>query len=220
MNLKDPNLFRQLCYVDGEWRKADSGQTIDVTNPATDEVLGTVPKFLGAETHAAIAAAKRAQPEWAAKTAGERAHDPAPLERSHARACRRSRADHDARAGKAARRIQRRGRLFRLLHRMVRGRGKAHLWRRDPEPRGRQAHRRAEAAGRRRLRDHAVEFSERDDRAQGGARARRRMHLRVQARDADALSPRWRWPNSRIARGFPKACSTCSPARRARSARR
>ena len=73
MNLKDPNLLRQECYVDGEWRKASSGQTIDVTNPATDEVLGTVPKFLGAETKAAIVAAKRAQPEWAAKTAGERA---------------------------------------------------------------------------------------------------------------------------------------------------
>ena len=73
MDLKDPALFRQECYVDGEWRKADSGQIIDVTNPATDEVLGTVPKFLGAETKAAIAAAKRAQPEWAAKTAGERA---------------------------------------------------------------------------------------------------------------------------------------------------
>jgi len=73
MNLKDPALFRQLCYVDGEWRKASSGQTIEVTNPATDEVLGTIPKFLGSETKAAIAAAKRAQPEWAAKTAGERA---------------------------------------------------------------------------------------------------------------------------------------------------
>src|SRR3569832_2083628 len=73
MKLKDENLFRQLCYVDGEWKAADSKATIDVTNPATDEVLGTVPKFLGAETKAAIAAAKRAQPEWATKTAGERA---------------------------------------------------------------------------------------------------------------------------------------------------
>jgi len=72
MKLKDESLFRQLCYVDGEWKAADSKATIDVTNPATDEVLGTVPKFLGAETKAAIAAAKRAQPEWAAKTAGER----------------------------------------------------------------------------------------------------------------------------------------------------
>ena len=73
MKLKDENLFRQLCYVDGEWKAADSKATIDVANPATDEVLGTVPKFLGSETRAAIAAAKRAQPAWAAMTAGERA---------------------------------------------------------------------------------------------------------------------------------------------------
>jgi len=73
MHLKDPTLLRQLCYVDGEWRKADSGAAIDVTNPATGEVIGTVPKFLGKETRAAIAAAKRAFPAWAAKTAGERA---------------------------------------------------------------------------------------------------------------------------------------------------
>jgi succinate-semialdehyde dehydrogenase/glutarate-semialdehyde dehydrogenase len=73
MKLKDENLFRQLCYVDGAWQAAHSKATIDVTNPATDDVLGTVPKFLGAETRAAIAAAKRAFPAWAAKTAGERA---------------------------------------------------------------------------------------------------------------------------------------------------
>jgi succinate-semialdehyde dehydrogenase/glutarate-semialdehyde dehydrogenase len=73
MNLKDPNLFRQLCYIDGEWRTASSGQTVAVANPATDEVLGTVPKCGGAETRAAIAAAKHALPAWAAKTAGERA---------------------------------------------------------------------------------------------------------------------------------------------------
>ncbi len=73
MNLKDQTLFRQLCHVDGAWIAADSGATIDVSDPATDTLLGTVPKFLGAETHAAIAAAKRAFPAWAAKTAGERA---------------------------------------------------------------------------------------------------------------------------------------------------
>ncbi|HEX4294713.1 MAG TPA: NADP-dependent succinate-semialdehyde dehydrogenase [Rhizomicrobium sp.] len=73
MKLKDETLLRQLCYVDGAWKKADSGASIDVTDPATDEVLGSVPKFLGAETREAIAAAKRAFPAWAAKTAGERA---------------------------------------------------------------------------------------------------------------------------------------------------
>ena len=73
MKLKDESLLRQLCYVDGQWKAADSGATIDVTNPATDEKLGTVPNVKGAETRAAIAAAKRAFPAWAAKTAGERA---------------------------------------------------------------------------------------------------------------------------------------------------
>jgi len=73
MKLKDESLLKELCYVDGAWMAADSGATIDVTDPATGEVLGTVPKFLGAETRTAIAAAKRAFPAWAAKTAGERA---------------------------------------------------------------------------------------------------------------------------------------------------
>ena len=73
MKLKDETLLRQLCYVDGGWQAADSKAAIDVTDPATGKVLGTVPKFLGGETRAAIAAAKRAFPAWAAKTAGERA---------------------------------------------------------------------------------------------------------------------------------------------------
>src|SRR6185312_7902589 len=73
MKLKDESLLRQLCYVDGTWKAADSGAAIEVRNPATDEVLGTIPKCLGKETRDAIAAAKMAQPEWAAKTAGERA---------------------------------------------------------------------------------------------------------------------------------------------------
>ena len=33
--LKDPTLLRQKCYIDGAWHDADSGQTIDVNNPAT-----------------------------------------------------------------------------------------------------------------------------------------------------------------------------------------
>jgi succinate-semialdehyde dehydrogenase / glutarate-semialdehyde dehydrogenase len=73
MKLKDETLLRELCYVDGAWKKADSGASIPVTDPATGDVLGSVPKFLGAETRDAIAAAKRAFPAWAAKTAGERA---------------------------------------------------------------------------------------------------------------------------------------------------
>nr|BFE92507.1 hypothetical protein GCM10020185_30430 [Pseudomonas brassicacearum subsp. brassicacearum] len=44
MQLKDTQLFRQQAFIDGAWVDADNGQTIKVTNPATGEVLGTVPK--------------------------------------------------------------------------------------------------------------------------------------------------------------------------------
>jgi succinate-semialdehyde dehydrogenase/glutarate-semialdehyde dehydrogenase len=71
--LNDPRLFRQQAYIDGAWVDADSGETIEVTNPANDEVLGTVPKLGRDETRRAIEAADRAWPAWRAKTAKERA---------------------------------------------------------------------------------------------------------------------------------------------------
>ncbi len=71
--LSDPSLFRQQCYLDGRWIDADSGETIEVTNPATGELLGTVPRLGAAETRRAIEAANRAWPEWRSKVAKERA---------------------------------------------------------------------------------------------------------------------------------------------------
>lgn len=73
MQLKDATLFRQQAYIDGTWLDADSGQTIQVNNPATGEILGTVPKMGAAETRRAIEAADRALPAWRALTAKERA---------------------------------------------------------------------------------------------------------------------------------------------------
>ncbi|MEY4375749.1 MAG: hypothetical protein RJB26_299 [Pseudomonadota bacterium] len=73
MKLNDPSLLQQLAYVDGQWIPADSGATLPVTNPATGELLGSVPKMGAAETRRAIAAAAAAMPAWAAKTAKERA---------------------------------------------------------------------------------------------------------------------------------------------------
>ena len=73
MSLNDKKLFRQQCYIDGKWVDADDGSTIDVTNPATDETLGTIPRMGMAETRRAIEAAEKAQGPWAAKTARERA---------------------------------------------------------------------------------------------------------------------------------------------------
>jgi len=74
LSLKDPSLLRQQCYIDGKWVDADSGKTIDVTNPATGEVLGSVPNMGAAETRRAIEAANAAWPAWRKKTAKERAN--------------------------------------------------------------------------------------------------------------------------------------------------
>src|SRR5246127_4296102 len=74
MKLKDEKLFRQQCYVNGAWVDALNRGTIPVTNPATGETLGTVPRMGAEETRQAIEAADRALPAWRAKTAKERAH--------------------------------------------------------------------------------------------------------------------------------------------------
>jgi succinate-semialdehyde dehydrogenase/glutarate-semialdehyde dehydrogenase len=72
--LKDPSLFRQQCYINGKWVDADSGKTIEVNNPATGEILGTVPSLGATETRRAIEAANAAWPAWRKKTAKERAN--------------------------------------------------------------------------------------------------------------------------------------------------
>lgn len=71
--IKDKALFRQQCYINGEWMDADDKSTIPVLNPATGAVLGTVPRMGAAETKRAIEAANAAWPAWRAKTAKERA---------------------------------------------------------------------------------------------------------------------------------------------------
>ncbi|MFC2971734.1 aldehyde dehydrogenase family protein, partial [Azotobacter bryophylli] len=72
MLLQDPRLLRQQAYIDGSWQDADGGRTLDVNNPATGEVLGSVPKLGAAETRRAIEAAERALPAWRALTAKAR----------------------------------------------------------------------------------------------------------------------------------------------------
>ncbi|MBU0726102.1 MAG: NADP-dependent succinate-semialdehyde dehydrogenase [Alphaproteobacteria bacterium] len=73
ITLKDPTLFRQQCYIDGAWADADKGGTLDVTNPADNAKLGTIPKMGASETRRAIEAANKALPAWRAKTGKERA---------------------------------------------------------------------------------------------------------------------------------------------------
>ncbi|MHB8666839.1 MAG: NADP-dependent succinate-semialdehyde dehydrogenase [Burkholderiales bacterium] len=72
LELKDPKLFRQQCYIDGAWLDADDKSTIAVMNPADGAQLGSVPKMGVAETRRAIEAANKAFPAWRARTAKER----------------------------------------------------------------------------------------------------------------------------------------------------
>jgi succinate-semialdehyde dehydrogenase/glutarate-semialdehyde dehydrogenase len=60
-------------YIDGEWTNAASGRTLGIINPATEEIITEVPYGGKEDTKRAVAAASRAFPEWAAKTAYERA---------------------------------------------------------------------------------------------------------------------------------------------------
>lgn len=73
LNLSDPSLLRQTCYLNGSWRSADSGAVLAVTNPANGAQLGTIPRMGALETRRAIEGAQAALPSWRAKTAKERA---------------------------------------------------------------------------------------------------------------------------------------------------
>ncbi len=71
--LKDASLVTDKALVGGEWiSRSDSGRTFDVSNPATGEIVATLPDLNRAETARAIAAAHGAQKDWAKRTAKER----------------------------------------------------------------------------------------------------------------------------------------------------
>jgi succinate-semialdehyde dehydrogenase/glutarate-semialdehyde dehydrogenase len=71
-SLQDPDLLRRQAFIGGRWCDADNGATFDVTNPATGETLGTVPKMGAAETQRAIEAAKNAWTSWRGLPAKDR----------------------------------------------------------------------------------------------------------------------------------------------------
>lgn len=65
-------LLRASAYVDGRWIEAASGKTIDVTDPFTGGLIGTVPSLDAAQVQAAIDAAERAFPGWSRTLPRER----------------------------------------------------------------------------------------------------------------------------------------------------
>ena len=64
--------FTYQQHIDGVWTGAMGGGTWDVINPATEEVVCTVPFGGREDAHSAIEAASRAFPAWARRTPYER----------------------------------------------------------------------------------------------------------------------------------------------------
>lgn len=74
-------MMREANLIGGEWVGADDGAQVDVTDPATGDTIGTVPRCGAAEAARAVAAAEAAFPAYAATTVTQRA---ALLRRLHA----------------------------------------------------------------------------------------------------------------------------------------
>ena len=74
MTIQKFKLFRDKCFIDGEWVDAKSKDTISVNNPASLEEIGTVPKCGKEETKKAIQAANAAWSQWKSISARERSN--------------------------------------------------------------------------------------------------------------------------------------------------
>jgi succinate-semialdehyde dehydrogenase/glutarate-semialdehyde dehydrogenase len=71
-SLQDQDLFRRQAYIGGRWCDSDTGAAFEVNNPATGQILGTVPLMGADETRRAIEAAKSAFVDWGRRPAKER----------------------------------------------------------------------------------------------------------------------------------------------------
>ena len=59
-------------FIGGQWVDAVDGGTMDVSNPATGEVIARVPRGTAADVERAVEAARRALPDWLDATPKER----------------------------------------------------------------------------------------------------------------------------------------------------
>lgn len=72
IQLKNKSLYKTQCYINGDWKDANSSKTLAVNNPYSKETIGTVPDMRKAECVAAIDAAYDAFQIWKNYSAGER----------------------------------------------------------------------------------------------------------------------------------------------------
>ncbi len=72
LKLNDPGLLKTQAYINGQWKDAENGEGLDVTNPATGDIVANVASVGAVETQSAISSAQQALPGWRQKTAKER----------------------------------------------------------------------------------------------------------------------------------------------------
>ena len=73
MNLNNPDLFKQQCYIAGQWIDSPTHQVTEVLNPLDDSIIGYVPNLGKKEAKQAIKAAHTAFKLWKQTTAETRA---------------------------------------------------------------------------------------------------------------------------------------------------
>ena len=73
LQLANPDLLKQQCFIKDGWHDASDAATIDVSNPFNGDVIGNVPSLTTDDVNDAVAASHEAQITWAAKTPKERA---------------------------------------------------------------------------------------------------------------------------------------------------
>ena len=72
MEIKNTDLFKEQCYINGEWVNSNNNEFIKVNNPATLEIIGKVPKCGAEETKVAIEAANTSWDNWKGKSSKDR----------------------------------------------------------------------------------------------------------------------------------------------------
>ncbi|WP_350655860.1 NAD-dependent succinate-semialdehyde dehydrogenase [Psychrobacter sp. S1-30-MNA-CIBAN-0213] len=73
LKLSNPDLLKQQCFIKDGWHIASDEATLDVSNPFSGDIIGTVPSLTTDDINDAVAASHEAQITWAAKTPKERA---------------------------------------------------------------------------------------------------------------------------------------------------
>ena len=62
----------KLMYIDGQFTRGNSTEEIEVTNPATEEVLDTVPRGAAKDVESAVRSSNEAYKSWRKMGANER----------------------------------------------------------------------------------------------------------------------------------------------------